>query len=87
YQKQLTHRVDNGSYAMFYGDGKIFGRVTAFVVKTYNGAKKFIPIDEKDIQDSVDWLQSKQLPNGCFEVVGDFYNLYRQVNIDYNYKY
>ncbi|XP_077114609.1 alpha-2-macroglobulin-like protein 1 [Ranitomeya variabilis] len=74
YQKQLTHRAENGSYAMFYGDGNIW--VTAFVVKVYNGAKKFIPIDEKDIQDSVDWLQSKQLPNGCFEVIGNYFNNY-----------
>ncbi|XP_073402573.1 alpha-2-macroglobulin-like protein 1 [Dendrobates tinctorius] len=74
YQKQLTHRGENGSYALFYGDGNIW--VTAFVVKGYNGAKKFIPIDEKDIQDSVHWLQSKQMPNGCFEVVGNYFNNY-----------
>ncbi|XP_073541269.1 alpha-2-macroglobulin-like protein 1 [Phyllobates terribilis] len=76
YQKQLTHKVENGSYAMFYGDGNIW--VTAFVVKAYNGAKKFVPIDEKDIQESVKWLQSKQQPNGCFEVVGNYFNNYLQ---------
>ncbi|XP_073541267.1 alpha-2-macroglobulin-like protein 1 isoform X2 [Phyllobates terribilis] len=76
YQKQLTHRVENGAYSMFHGDENIW--LTAFIIKAYNGAKKFIPIDEKDIQDSVNWLQSKQLPNGCFEVVGTYYNNYLQ---------
>ncbi|XP_073402575.1 alpha-2-macroglobulin-like protein 1 isoform X2 [Dendrobates tinctorius] len=74
YQKQLTHRAEHGSYSTFYGDGNIW--VTAFIVKAYNGAKKFIPIDDKDIQDSVDWLQSKQMPYGCFEDVGNYFNNY-----------
>ncbi|KAM4034379.1 alpha-2-macroglobulin-like protein 1 [Anomaloglossus baeobatrachus] len=75
YQKQLTHKNENGSYAMFYGDGNIW--LTAFVVKSYNVAKRFIPIEEKEIQDSVDWLQTKQQPNGCFEFE-NYYNNYVQ---------
>ncbi|KAM4012088.1 alpha-2-macroglobulin-like, partial [Anomaloglossus baeobatrachus] len=51
--------------------------LTAFVIKSYNGAKKFIPIDEKEIQESVDWLQTKQQPNGCFEFE-NYYNNYIQ---------
>ncbi|XP_075699317.1 alpha-2-macroglobulin-like protein 1 [Rhinoderma darwinii] len=73
YQKQLTFRSENGSYVLFPGASENLW-LTAFVVKAFNGAQKFIYINENHIQQAVNWLHSKQLPDGCFRDVGYYFN-------------
>ncbi|XP_063290069.1 alpha-2-macroglobulin-like protein 1 isoform X2 [Pelobates fuscus] len=73
YQKQLTFQAEKGSYSIFSGEnGNDW--LTAFVVKCLSQAQNFIYIDEKIIQDSVKRLSSLQLPNGCFNISGNYYN-------------
>ncbi|XP_069836200.1 alpha-2-macroglobulin-like isoform X2 [Dendropsophus ebraccatus] len=73
YQTQLTFKSDIGSYTVFPGGSENLW-LTAFTVKTFNGARKFIYIDEDHIEQAVNWLQSKQLPDGCFIGEGDYFN-------------
>ncbi|XP_069836204.1 alpha-2-macroglobulin-like protein 1 [Dendropsophus ebraccatus] len=73
YQTQLTFKDENGSYVIFPGGSENVW-LTAFTVKAFSGAQKFIYIDEDHIQQAVNWLQSKQLPDGCFSEEGDYFN-------------
>ncbi|XP_069836198.1 alpha-2-macroglobulin-like [Dendropsophus ebraccatus] len=73
YQTQLTFKNKNGSYTVF-PDGSENLWLTAFTVKAFNGARKFIYIDDSHIQQAVNWLHSKQLPDGCFSEEGDYFN-------------
>ncbi|XP_073452102.1 alpha-2-macroglobulin-like protein 1 isoform X2 [Aquarana catesbeiana] len=74
YQKQLTFKNESGGYATFPG-GPPNQWITALVIKALNCAKQFIHVDEKNIQDAIHWLETIQLPNGCFNSsVPYFYN-------------
>ncbi|XP_066457777.1 alpha-2-macroglobulin-like protein 1 [Eleutherodactylus coqui] len=73
YQKQLTFRSDAGSYGFFSGDSANIW-VTALVVKAYNEVQNWIHIEESQIQETVKWLRTVQLPNGCFEEKGNHFN-------------
>ena len=67
YQRELTYRHDDGSYSAFGKsdrEGSIW--LTAFVVKSFAGAKPFIFIDKNDLDRSISWIESLQLENGCF---------------------
>ncbi|XP_040293171.1 alpha-2-macroglobulin-like protein 1 [Bufo bufo] len=59
YQKQLTLRTENGSYAMFHGAHEDIW-LTAFTIKSLSAAQKYIYINENHIQQAVKWLHSKQ---------------------------
>ncbi|KAL0278728.1 UNVERIFIED_CONTAM: hypothetical protein PYX00_000462 [Menopon gallinae] len=75
YQKQLNYRRADGSYSAF-GEKDERGSIwlTAFVVRYISQAQKFIHIDKRDLQASVDWILRHQLENGCFPVVGKIYH-------------
>ncbi|XP_066457779.1 pregnancy zone protein-like [Eleutherodactylus coqui] len=72
YQK-LTFRSDTGSHGFFPSDTSSMWN-TALVVKAYNEAQKWIYIDERHIPEAVNWLQTIQLPNGCFRAEGNYFN-------------
>ncbi|XP_040217678.1 alpha-2-macroglobulin-like protein 1 [Rana temporaria] len=65
YQKQLTFKNETGGFATFPG-GFANQWITALVIKALNCARQFIHVDEKDIQKAIQWLESIQLPSGCF---------------------
>ena len=44
--------------------------LTAFVVRSFGDAKKFIFIDSDDLEGSVRWIESRQTDDGCFPSVG-----------------
>lgn len=44
------------------------------MAKAFSQAKHYIYVDEKHIQNAVDWLRKHQLPSGCFESVGRLFN-------------
>ena len=71
YQRQLTYRHADGSYSAF-GKSDAQGSLwlTAFVVKSFAAARRYIDIDMDELRTSVDWLKSRQLENGCFPIVG-----------------
>lgn len=49
-------------------------RLTAFVLKSFAQARPHIYIDERHIQDALNWLASKQKENGCFQSSGTLLN-------------
>ncbi|XP_018427418.1 PREDICTED: alpha-2-macroglobulin-P-like [Nanorana parkeri] len=71
YQKQLTFKNQNGSYGFFTASTPTTW-VTSLVVKGFSSALQFIYIDEKHILDSIQWLESNQMPNGCFNDTDSF---------------
>ena len=71
YQRQLNYRHDDGSYSAFGkndSEGSLW--LTAFVVKSFAAARRYIHIDESELLKSVRWLYTKQMENGCFPVFG-----------------
>lgn len=49
-------------------------RLTAFVLKSFAQARPHIFIEEKHIQDALNWLTQKQKENGCFRSSGTLLN-------------
>ncbi|XP_064904545.1 alpha-2-macroglobulin-like protein 1 isoform X1 [Columba livia] len=75
YQVQLLYRHRDGSYSVFgqkSGEGNTW--LTAFVVKSFGQARKYIYIDDKNIQDALHWLEQNQLPSGCFATKGSIFH-------------
>ncbi|XP_031526558.2 alpha-2-macroglobulin-like protein 1 [Vicugna pacos] len=71
YQRELMYKHSNGSYSAFgEQDGNGNTWLTAFVTKCFGQAQKFIFIDDKNIQDALQWLAGNQLPGGCYASVG-----------------
>ncbi|NWI27385.1 A2ML1 protein, partial [Sula dactylatra] len=75
YQMQLLYRHRDGSYS-FFGkqDGEGNTWLTAFVVKTFGQARKYIYVDDKNVQDALRWLEQHQLPSGCFAIKGSLFH-------------
>lgn len=75
YQRELTYRHDDGSFSAF-GKSDPSGSMwlTAFVIKSFAQAKKFIFIDEKDLEKSIKWIEKSQLENGCFPQRGTVFH-------------
>uniref|UniRef100_A0A8C3P0B6 Alpha-2-macroglobulin n=1 Tax=Cyanoderma ruficeps TaxID=181631 RepID=A0A8C3P0B6_9PASS len=76
YQRQLKYKHRDGSYSTF---GPHYGQVgntwlTAFVLKSFAQARPHIFIEEKHIQDALNWLTQKQKENGCFRSSGTLLN-------------
>uniref|UniRef100_A0A8C2GYG2 Alpha-macroglobulin-like TED domain-containing protein n=1 Tax=Cyprinus carpio TaxID=7962 RepID=A0A8C2GYG2_CYPCA len=74
-QRQLTYKHDDGSYSAF-GRNDPSGNtwLTAFVMKSFSGAKKYIFIDQANIDQAKNWLGQQQQSNGCFASVGKLFN-------------
>ncbi|KAI7800728.1 putative alpha-2-macroglobulin-like protein 1 [Triplophysa rosa] len=79
YQIELTFKHDDGSYSL-HGMRDASGNtwLTAFVMKTFGGAKKYVFIDQTHIDQAKTWLSQQQQTNGCYASVGPFvYSLMR----------
>ncbi|OXB56300.1 hypothetical protein ASZ78_002125 [Callipepla squamata] len=75
YQTQLLYRHRDGSYSVFgQQDGEGNTWLTAFVAKSFAQAKKYIYVDDKNIQDALGWLEQNQLPSGCFAIKGNLFH-------------
>ncbi|XP_048577208.1 CD109 antigen isoform X2 [Nematostella vectensis] len=77
YQREQTYRHPEGSYSAF-GERDKEGSMwlTAFVVKSFAQARKYIYIDEKALDQSIFWMVSKQSPSGAFPKVGTVHSSY-----------
>ncbi|XP_051535073.1 alpha-2-macroglobulin [Myxocyprinus asiaticus] len=75
YQRELEYKHEDGSYSAF-GESDASGNtwLTAFVMKSFGGAKKYIFIDEKYISQAKEWLGQQQQKNGCFTSVGKLFH-------------
>ena len=75
YQRQLTYRKQDGSYAAF-GERDSSGSMwlTAFVLSSFARAQSYIFIDENEIHSATDWIIRRQHEEGYFPTVGRVYN-------------
>ncbi|XP_056612697.1 alpha-2-macroglobulin-like protein 1 [Triplophysa dalaica] len=71
YQTQLTYKHYDGSYSAF-GNSDPSGHtwLTAYVMKIFGGAKKYVFVDETNIDQAKNWLGQQQQKSGCFKTVG-----------------
>ncbi|CAB4021533.1 alpha-2-macroglobulin-like isoform X2, partial [Paramuricea clavata] len=76
YQRQLRYKRRRGSYSAFgNSDRQGSMMLTAFVVRSFARARKYIFVDEDDIKDSVRWFERKQNFNsGCFQNYGGLFD-------------
>ncbi|XP_043115190.1 alpha-2-macroglobulin-like protein 1 [Puntigrus tetrazona] len=76
YQRELTYMHLDGSYSAF-GSNDPSGNtwLTAFVMKSFGGAKNYIFIDQNSIDRAKEWLGRQQQDNGCFASVGKLYHI------------
>ncbi|NWR72930.1 A2ML1 protein, partial [Centropus unirufus] len=83
YQIQLQYQHPDGSYSEF-GTRDAYGNtwLTAFVVKCFVQAKPYIFLDNRTIQAALTWLESHQLPNGCFRNVGQLFHTAMKGGVD-----
>ncbi|XP_035228776.1 murinoglobulin-1-like [Stegodyphus dumicola] len=75
YQRELQYRRNDGSYSAFGKsdrEGSLW--LTAFVLKSFGQARRFMDIDENDLLISSQWILNRQLRNGCFEPSGRIIN-------------
>nr|BAR45612.1 thioester-containing protein 1 [Scolopendra japonica] len=71
YQRELTYKRKEGSFSAFgENDSKGSTWLTAFVVKSFIQAKKYISIDENVIRESLIWLSRQKNANHLFPEVG-----------------
>ncbi|XP_028400036.1 pregnancy zone protein-like isoform X5 [Dendronephthya gigantea] len=75
YQRELRYKRRSGSYSAF-GNSDNYGSMmlTAFVVRSYARAQRFIFIDEADITHSINWFSTKQRSSGCFPSYGRLFH-------------
>ncbi|MBN3294645.1 A2ML1 protein, partial [Polypterus senegalus] len=75
YQRELNYKHTDGSYSAF-GNSDASGNtwLTAFVMKSFGSARRFVFIDPAHISDAKKWLGRHQLENGCFQNVGKLFH-------------
>ncbi|XP_038615592.1 ovostatin-like [Tachyglossus aculeatus] len=75
YQKQLSYKHPDGSYSTFgTKDQEGNSWLTAFVYKSFAQAERYIYIDKNVQSQTLIWLLSKQMSNGCFKNTGKLFN-------------
>ncbi|NXW08104.1 A2ML1 protein, partial [Fregetta grallaria] len=83
YQMQLLYKHRDGSYSVFgQQDGEGNTWLTAFVVKSFSQARKYIYVDDKNVQDALRWLEQNQLPSGCFATKGSLFHSSLKGSVD-----
>ncbi|XP_017758263.1 PREDICTED: CD109 antigen-like isoform X2 [Eufriesea mexicana] len=71
YQRELTYRHNDGSFSAFgMSDSKGSTWLTAFVAKAFKAAATYIPVEDRIIDEALQWLSNNQAPNGSFPEVG-----------------
>nr|XP_020476381.1 alpha-2-macroglobulin-like [Monopterus albus] len=75
YQRELTYKHEDGSYSAF-GKNDESGNtwLTSFVMKSFGGARPYIFVDPRHINDAKRWLSERQQSNGCIRSVGKLLN-------------
>ncbi|KAF7699972.1 alpha-2-macroglobulin-like [Silurus meridionalis] len=73
YQRQLNYKHINGAYSTF-GRGEENTWLTAFVLRTFGQAQRYIFIDPENLKMAKKWLINRQRPGGCFIRQGSLFN-------------
>ncbi|KAK9962090.1 hypothetical protein ABG768_007472 [Culter alburnus] len=73
YQRQLNYKHNSGAYSTFgYGEENTW--LTAFVLRSFGRAQKYIFIDPQIIQSAKEWLINRRDSDGCFIQQGRLFN-------------
>ncbi|GAB1860997.1 CD109 antigen [Camponotus japonicus] len=71
YQQELTYRHTDGSFSAFgMSDPSGSTWLTAFVVKSFKQAAEYIAVEDRIINEALEWLSNNQAANGSFPEVG-----------------
>ncbi|XP_011158223.1 CD109 antigen isoform X2 [Solenopsis invicta] len=71
YQQELTYRHSDGSFSAFgMSDSSGSTWLTAFVAKSFKQAGEYIAVEDRIINEALQWLANNQAPNGSFPEVG-----------------
>ncbi|XP_011255612.1 CD109 antigen isoform X2 [Camponotus floridanus] len=71
YQQELTYRHTDGSFSAFgMSDPSGSTWLTAFVVKSFKQAAEYIAVEDRIINEALEWLSNNQASNGSFPEVG-----------------
>ncbi|XP_053360074.1 alpha-2-macroglobulin-like protein 1 [Clarias gariepinus] len=71
YQRELTYKHTDGSYSAFgMSDASGNTWLTAFVMKSFGNAKRYIFVDQLVVDQAKTWLGQQQQKNGGFASVG-----------------
>uniref|UniRef100_A0A3Q0R9G4 Alpha-macroglobulin receptor-binding domain-containing protein n=1 Tax=Amphilophus citrinellus TaxID=61819 RepID=A0A3Q0R9G4_AMPCI len=75
YQRELTYKHDDGSYSAF-GKQDTSGNtwLTSFVMKSFGGARSYIYVQPKHIEEARMWLSTYRRPHGCIRSVGKLFH-------------
>ncbi|XP_036379385.1 alpha-2-macroglobulin-like [Megalops cyprinoides] len=75
YQRELNYKHRDGSYSAF-GQSDPSGNtwLTAFVMKSFGGARPYIFIDPEHIASAKTWLSLQQQEDGCIRSVGKLFH-------------
>ncbi|XP_053536530.1 alpha-2-macroglobulin [Ictalurus punctatus] len=75
YQRELTYKHTDGSYSAFgMRDPSGNTWLTAFVMKSFGSAKRYIFVDQMLVDQAKAWLGQQQQANGCFASVGQLFH-------------
>ncbi|XP_053092313.1 alpha-2-macroglobulin-like protein 1 [Pangasianodon hypophthalmus] len=75
YQRELTFKHTDGSYSAFgMSDASGNTWLTAFVMKSFGNAKRYIFVDQVFVDQAKAWLGQRQQANGCFASVGQLFH-------------
>ncbi|XP_053536529.1 alpha-2-macroglobulin-like protein 1 [Ictalurus punctatus] len=75
YQSELIYKHTDGSYSVSgMSDPSGNTWLTAFVMKSFGSAKRYIFVDQMFVDQAKAWLGQQQQANGCFASVGQLSN-------------
>ncbi|XP_067293414.1 alpha-2-macroglobulin-like protein 1 [Pseudorasbora parva] len=83
YQGQLNYRHTDGSYSTF-GYDESNSWLTAFVLRSFALARKFVFIDPNVLRTAKRWLIRKRASDGCFMQQGTLYHSEMKGGVDDN---
>ncbi|KAM6959236.1 alpha-2-macroglobulin-like protein 1 [Aplochiton taeniatus] len=86
YQRELNYKLEDGSFSAFgKSDGMGNTWLTAFVMKSFGGARPFIFVDPRHIDEAKAWLLQQQREDGCFNSVGKLIHTELQGGVNDNF--
>lgn len=72
YQRELSYKHEDGSFSAFGKRDKGGSTwLTAFVARSFIQASKYIQVEQRVINEALDWLSHIQAGNGSFPEVGN----------------
>ncbi|XP_061393294.1 thioester-containing protein 1 allele R1-like [Musca vetustissima] len=75
YQRELTYKHQNGAFSTFgEGSSEANSWLTAYVVRSFIQARKYITIGEDIIEEALEYLADTQKENGQFPQTGELFH-------------